>query len=236
MACKPPWTFYLYAVSNRYKAQNRKADLLTVRGGHVSLFSLEKGGVVMKFQDAKNLVWTVMVAGVAAVMLAGCSGSPPKWVEKGGGYMNEKNSKSFYGVGAISGVRNEPLAKEAADNRARADLAKIMDTYTAYLMRDYAASTTAGDFTKTSEEQNVERALKTFVSANLSGVQVVDRWEKDEKSGKVTYALAKMDLASFKESVSQMKDLNEAARDFVRKNAERAFDRLQQEEDRRNAK
>jgi hypothetical protein len=33
-----------------------------------------------------------------------------------------------------------------------------------------------------------------------------------------------------------MKDLNEAARDFVRKNAERAFDRLQQEEDRRNAK
>ena len=169
------------------------------------------------------------------VVLAACSGTP-KWVDKGGGYMSGKDSKAFYGVGAVTGIRNEPLAKETADNRARADLAKYVDTYTAYLMRDYAASTTAGNFAKTSEEQNVERAVKTFVSAHVSGVQVVDRWEKDEKSGKVTYSLAKMDLASFKENVGQMKELNEAARDFVRKNAERAFDRLQQEEDRRNAR
>ena len=183
----------------------------------------------------KSRAFSFLIFAALALILAACSGTP-KWVSKGGGYMSEKDSKAFYGVGAVTGIRNEPLAKETADNRARADLAKYVDTYTAYLMRDYAASTTAGDFTKSSEEQNVERAVKTFVSAHLSGVQVVDRWEKDEKSGKVTYALAKMDLASFKESVSHMKELNEAARDFVRKNAERAFDRLQQEEDRRNAK
>ncbi|MEK6603351.1 MAG: hypothetical protein AABY69_02975, partial [Nitrospirota bacterium] len=122
---------------------------------------------------------------------------------------------------------------ESADNRARADLAKYMDTYTSYLMRDYAASTTAGDFTKSSEEQNIERALKTFVSTNLSGVAVVDRWEKEEKSGKTIYALAKMDLETFKEQIGRMKELNAQARDFVRKNAEQAFDRLQQEEDKR---
>jgi hypothetical protein len=183
----------------------------------------------------KSRAFSFLIFAALALILAACSGTP-KWVSKGGGYMSEKDSKAFYGVGAVTGIRNEPLAKETADNRARADLAKYVDTYTAYLMRDYAASTTAGDFTKSSEEQNVERAVKTFVSAHLSGVQVVDRWEKDEKSGKVTYALAKMDLASFKDSVSQMKELNETARDFVRKNAERAFDRLQQEEDRRNAK
>src|SRR6266542_6406973 len=153
----------------------------------------------MRVRSGMRLIWTVVVIAGTALMLSACAGGAPKWVEKGGGYMNEKNGKAFYGVGAVAGVRNEPLAKEAADNRARADLAKYMDTYTAYLMRDYAASTTAGDFTKSSEEQNVERAVKTFVSAHLSGVQVVDRWEKDEKSGKVTYALAKMDLASFKE-------------------------------------
>ncbi len=136
-------------------------------------------------------------------------------------------------MGGVSGVRNEPLAREAADNRARADLAKYMDTYTAYLMRDYAASTTAGDFTKTSEEQNVERALKTFVSANLSGVSVVDRWENEDAHGKTIYALAKMDLETFKDQVGRLKELNDAARDFVRKNAEKAFDRLQQEEEKR---
>lgn len=182
----------------------------------------------MRFRDAMKLIGVMMVT----LLLAACS-STPKWVEKGGGYMNEKNSKAFYGVGGVSGVKNEPLARESADNRARADLAKYMDTYTSYLMRDYAASTTAGDFTKSSEEQNIERALKTFVSTNLSGVAVVDRWEKEEKSGKTIYALAKMDLETFKEQIGRMKELNAQARDFVRKNAEQAFDRLQQEEDKR---
>lgn len=181
----------------------------------------------MRFHDAMKLIGLMMVT----LLLAACS-STPKWVEKGPGYLM-KDGKAFYGVGGAGGIRNEPLERETADNRARADLAKYMDTYTAYLMRDYAASTTAGDFTKTSEEQNVERALKTFVSVNLSGVVIVDRWEKEDKGGKTIYALAKMDLETFKDQVGRMKELNEAARDFVRKNAEQAFDRLQQEEDKR---
>ena len=183
----------------------------------------------------KTAARSFVIFTVATLMLAACSGSP-KWVSKGGGYMSEKDRKAFYGVGAVTGIRNEPLAKETADNRARADLAKYVDTYTSYLMRDYAASTTAGDFTKAGEEQHIERALKTFVSAHLSGVQVVDRWERDEKHGRTVYSLAKMDLASFKENLGQMRELNAAARDFVRKNAEQAFDRLQQEEDRRYAR
>ncbi len=188
----------------------------------------------MKFHGDKTLILTVVVA-TGSLLLAACS-SIPKWVDKGGGYMTAKDGKAFYGVGAVTGIRNEPLAKETADNRARADLAKYVDTYTSYLMRDYAASTTAGDFTKTSEEQNVERALKTFVSTHLSGVTVVDRWEKDDKTGKIIYSLAKLDLDKFKDQVGQLKELNDAARDFVRKNAEKAFERLQQEEDKRGAK
>jgi len=186
----------------------------------------------MRFQGVMKLIGITVLSAGAAFMLSACASGPPKWVEKGGGSMM-KDGKAFYGVGGVSGVRNEPLALEAADNRAKADLAKVMDTYTAYLMRDYAASTTAGDFTKTSEEQNVERALKTFVSANLSGVVIVDRWEKEDKTGKTIYALAKMDLETFKDQVGRMKELNEKARDFVRKNAEQAFERLQQEEEKR---
>ena len=186
----------------------------------------------MRFQGGMRvLVMAIAVIG-AAFMLSACAGSPPKWVEKGPGSMM-KDGKAFYGVGGVSGVKNEPLAREAADNRAKADIAKIVDTYTSYLMRDYAASTTAGDFTKSSEEQNIERALKTFVSTNLSGVVVVDRWEKEERDGKTIYSLAKLDLASFKEQIGQMKELNAQARDFVRKNAEQAFERLQQEEEKR---
>jgi hypothetical protein len=184
----------------------------------------------MRFDGTLKLIGMVTVT----LLLAACS-STPKWVEKGPGSMM-KDGKAFYGVGGASGIKNEPLARETADNRARADLAKYMDTYTAYLMRDYAASTTAGDFTKSSEEQNVERAVKTFVSTNLSGVVVVDRWEKDETNGKTIYSLVKMDLATFKDQIGQMKELSAQARDFVRKNAEQAFERLQQEEEKRGNK
>ena len=55
--------------------------------------------------------------------LAACGG-PPKWVQKGSGAFNEKDSKAFYGVGAVSGVRNAPLAWETAENRGRAEIAK----------------------------------------------------------------------------------------------------------------
>ena len=110
-------------------------------------------------------------AGLAIVLLVGLAacGGPPKWVQKGSGAFNEKDSKAFYGVGAVVGVRNEPLAWDTAENRARAEIAKTFETYTGYLMRDYAASTTAGDFTRNTEEQNVERAIKTVTTATLSG-------------------------------------------------------------------
>src|SRR3989441_12412749 len=52
----------------------------------------------MKFHGDKTLILTVVVA-TGSFLLAACS-SVPKWVDKGGGYMTEKDGKAFYGVGA----------------------------------------------------------------------------------------------------------------------------------------
>lgn len=171
--------------------------------------------------------------GLAMALLMGLTacGGPPNWVQKGSGAFNEKDSKSFYGVGAVVGVKNEPLAWDAAENRARAEIAKTFETYTGYLMRDYAASTTAGDFTKNTEEQNVERAIKTVTTATLSGVRPIDRY-KDEKTS-TYYVLAKLSLEDMKNNLEQAKELNAQVREFVRRNADKLFDRLEKEEDKR---
>ncbi|MGH7259051.1 MAG: LPP20 family lipoprotein [Nitrospiraceae bacterium] len=161
------------------------------------------------------------------VALAACGGTP-KWVAEGSGVMNNKDDKAFYGVGSVIGIKNEPLAWDAAENRARAEIAKNFQTYTAYLMRDYAASTNANDFTKSTEEQNVERAIKTFSAVTLNGVRPVDRY-KDEKTG-TYYVLARLDLKEVKNKLEETKELNAEVRDFVRKNADRAFERLEKEE------
>ena len=173
---------------------------------------------------------------LALVLLIGLTacGGPPNWVKKGSGAFNEKSDKSFYGVGSVVGVRNEPLAWDTAENRSRAEIAKTFETYTAYLMRDYAASTTAGDFSRNSEEQNIERAVKTFSAVTLNGVKPMDRY-KDEKSG-TYYVLTKLSLEDMKNNLEQAKELNSQVRDFVRKNADRLFDRLETEEDKRATK
>src|SRR5215211_3319368 len=158
-------------------------------------------------------------------------GGASKCVEKGSGAFNEKDSNAFYGVGSVVGVRNEPLAWDTAENRARAEIAKTFETYTGYLMRDYAASTTAGDFTRNTEEQNVERAIKTVTTATLSGVRPIERY-KDDKTG-TYYVLTKLNLEEMKNNLEQAKELNAQVRDFVRKNADKLFERLEKEEDKR---
>ncbi len=179
-----------------------------------------------------------MLAGAGAALafvigLTACGG-PPTWVKKGSGAFNEKDTKAFYGVGSVIGVRNEPLAWDTAENRARAEIAKTFETYTGYLMRDYSASTTAGDFTRNTEEQNVERAIKTVTTATLSGVRPIERY-KDEKTG-TYYVLAKLSLEDMKNNLDQMKELNAQVRDFVRKNADRLFERLEKEEEKRGVR
>jgi len=174
--------------------------------------------------------------GVAIALMIGLAacGGPPKWVKQGSGAFNEKDSKAFYGVGSVAGVRNEPLAWDTAENRGRAEIAKTFETYTGYLMRDYAASTTAGDFTKNTEEQNIERAIKTVTTTTLSGVRPVERY-KDEKTN-TYYVLVKLNLEEMKDNLEKSKELNAQVRDYVRKNADKLFDRLEKEEDKRAPK
>lgn len=172
----------------------------------------------------------------------GCAGKKgaivaggPDWVNQGSGAFSERGGNVFHGVGAVTGIRNKPLAVTTADNRARAEIAKIFETYTASLMRDYAASITGGaqvtGTSATSEEQSVEQAIKTFSSATLSGVIIIDHWT-DTSDGTI-YALARLDLDSVKSSAERLNELSASMRDHIRKNAERSFENLLKEEERR---
>ena len=173
----------------------------------------------------------MILGGVFVTLTMSACESTPKWV-KSGTYTGQ-DAKAFYGIGEVMGIRNEPLAWDAAENRARAQMVKILSTYTAYLMRDYAASTTIADFKNTAEEQHIEEATKTFAAATLNGVRSVDRYQDEKKC--IYYVVVKMDLEDVKDMLTQSKELNGQMRDFVRKNADRAFDRLEKEEQKREA-
>jgi hypothetical protein len=164
--------------------------------------------------------------------LTGCGG-PPNWVKEGSGAYSKDGVRAIYGVGSIVGIKNEPLAWDAAENRARAEIAKNFETYTAYLMRDYTASTNAADFSQSTEEQHVERAIKTFTATTLRGVRPIDRY-KDEDTYSY-YVLAQLSLDDMQSLLGQSQELDAGVRDYVRENAERLFDQLEKEEAKRKS-
>ena len=60
----------------------------------------------------------------------------PEWVNKGSGAFGGEGKKVFYGVGSASGIRNSSLACSTADQRARAEISRVFETYSASLMKD----------------------------------------------------------------------------------------------------
>ena len=172
-------------------------------------------------------------------MLGACTSTPeptrtmlgdyeaPDWVLKSSGAFEDSNGKAFYGVGSASGIKNFSLQRTAADDRARNDLAKVFEVYTKSLTKDYMASTTSGDFTVTSEEQNVEVAIKTVTSATLTGVMIIDHWEHPGRNQ--LFSLARLDLTSFKKNLDKHKELSKEVREAIKERADKLHEEMEQE-------
>ena len=129
---------------------------------------------------------------------------PSAWVLVGGGAFTDDKGKAFYGVGSATGIKNFSLQRQVADDRARADLAKVFDYYVETLTKDYQAHTTAGSFDTSTEEQNSEAAVKVVVSQTLRGVMIVDHFEVIER--KELISLARLDYDAFKRNVVQAEE------------------------------
>lgn len=153
------------------------------------------------------------VAAVAAMALAACGGpqhqppekqglskNAPEWVARGSVVVDG----SIFGVGAVAGIKNPSHARSTAGNRARKEISKILETYSASLMKDYSASTSAGDASASSEEQHVEEVVKTFSAQLLTGAEIVNNWI-DERDG-TWYALAELNFERAKE-IAAVKDV-----------------------------
>ncbi|GBE00146.1 hypothetical protein BMS3Abin07_02193 [bacterium BMS3Abin07] len=185
----------------------------------------------------KRSISVLLAILMGLLLFYGCGGKSevyrgvkaPEWVVKGSGAFADERGKVFYGVASAYGIRNPSLLRQTADDRARNEVAKIFQFYTASLAKDYMASTMAGDPNATSEEQHVEQAIKTVTSMTLSGVEIVDHWD-NPKTGEL-FSLARLDLAAFKNNLQRARELNGKVRDYIRQNADRLHKELEKEED-----
>jgi hypothetical protein len=150
----------------------------------------------------------------------------PKWVLVGGGAFSDEKGKAFFGVGSATGIKNYSLQRQIADDRARADLAKVFEYYVETLTKDYQAHTTAGSFETSAEEQNSEAAVKVVVSSTLRGVTIVDHFEIPERQELLS--LARLDYDAFKRNVEQAEEFK-VLPSKVRKDIKTRADKLHEE-------
>ena len=139
----------------------------------------------------------------------------PDWVSRGSGAFAIENGKIFYGVGIVPRMPDPARRRTTADARARTELGKTLDARLAAVGKNFQDSAA------------VQQALRNFSQAESSRSVIVDHWVDNDGT---EYALAQLSMDDVKDNMSKMKELNEAVKNAVRANADKAFDELNAEE------
>ena len=182
--------------------------------------------------QAKNLF---LISGVILLLAAcaskttvesdlGISGAPD-WVNEGTQYLNDKDGRLFHGVGQAPAMGDESLQISTADNRARAEVARILTSYLDVVSNDYTSASGSGD--KTINQQAVSQQISNLSKINLSGAKIIGHW-KDDKTGTI-YSIAELDLSRVKDITDQVKDMNADLKRYIIDNSNNIFDKMAQE-------
>ncbi len=171
-------------------------------------------------------IWILLLV---TTWLAACSGSTriksdlqikgaPDWVNEGTQAVKNKDDRLIHGRGEAPSMGDESLQKATADNRARAEIARVLSTIMKDTLSDYTASS-GGE-----SDYSVEREISSSTQQALSGARILGHW-KDSKTG-IIYALAELDTKSMDKAMATANKLSDNFKQYYQKNADANFDRF----------
>lgn len=146
----------------------------------------------------------------------------PDWVNKGTSTLKTKDGRLFHGVGSAEVMGDLSFQTSVADNRARAEIARILTSYMEVVSRDYVASQSAQEEGYT--QANASREINNVTKINLSGARIIGHW-RDKKSG-VVYSIAELDMEHLKQTLSQVSAMNEGLKGYISSQGDNIFDRI----------
>ncbi len=175
---------------------------------------------------------SLFVVCLSLLLLAGCSGKTlvesdlgikgaPDWVNEGTQTLNDKDGRLFHGVGQAPVMGDQSLQLSTADNRARAEVARILSSFIDVVNSDYDSA--VGSDAKMVSQQSVSRRIESLTRTNLSGVEIIGHW-RDKKSGTI-FAIAELDLKQVKRILSANQEMNRDFGKFIETQADNIFDR-----------
>ena len=145
----------------------------------------------------------------------------PAWVNNGTKTVSNENGQLIHGVGSAPAMGDISLQKATADNRARAEVARIMSTFIDSTLVDYSASNGEGF------DMSVEKTIKSSTKAALSGAVIIGSW-RDINSGDI-YSFAELNLNTLEASINNADKINQSFKQYTEKNLEANFERFTKE-------
>jgi hypothetical protein len=146
----------------------------------------------------------------------------PDWVNEGTQAVDNDDNRLIHGVGMAPPMGDVSLQKSTADNRARAEIARVLSTYVDVVADDYTASTGGA------ADLDVAQKLRSTTQLALAGARILGHW-KDEDSGDV-YAFAELDMDSVIKSLETSNSLSNAFKTHFKQNADANFERFMEAE------
>ncbi len=149
----------------------------------------------------------------------------PDWVNEGTNILNNKNGRLFHGVGSASPMGDMELQKSTANDRARAEVARILSSYLDVVSSDYMASAKSGE--QAVNEESVSRQIKNLTKVNLTGVRIIGNW-RDPKTN-VIYSIAELDMDHVKTTLGNVENMNSDLKRYIESSGDNIFDRVAKE-------
>ncbi len=184
------------------------------------------------FAFAKLLTIAALTA-----LIAACSSGPtkvesnlgikgaPDWVNEGTAVLNNKDGRLFHGVGSASPTGDMSLQRSVADDRARAEVARVLSSYMDGVSNDYMASARSGGAAVA--EESVSRQIKNLSKVNLAGARIIGSW-RDPKTN-IIYSIAELDMKQVKGTLEGVQDMNSDLKRYIETQADNIFDRVAKE-------
>lgn len=146
----------------------------------------------------------------------------PDWVNKGSQALNDQNGRLIHGIGSAPNMNDQSLQSSTADDRARTEVARVLNSFMHVVTQDYSAS--AGSGTDQQNSQSVSRQIQNLTDQNVSGARIIGRWV-DPKTG-TQWSLAEFDMKQMKDMVNGAQDMNAGFRDYFNAHADNLFDSM----------
>lgn len=149
----------------------------------------------------------------------------PDWTRKGCAAFSGEKRKWVCGVGSMEGTNNLSLCRTTAMARGRTEIARELNLRVKAMVKDYQRSVTGGGamHVAADDEQYAADVAKQITDISLSGTHLEDTWFSEDGH---CFALMVLDVDGFRDAVAGAAGLDKSVRDYVVRNAEKAFQEL----------